>query len=125
MAEVIKLVQGDDLPGVGFTIRDANRAADGQELDKKDSETWRPVDLTGATVSAIVSLAGENRQTDTVVVFVATPSAGEVVLHLNDCTFLENPGQYGCEITVEFPLGQQTVYDLLTFDVRERIKNAS
>ena len=121
MAATIRLVQGDDLPGVSFTIRDANRAAEGRELDRKDSDTWRPVDLTDAVVTAVVSPIGENRQIDTVLVSVVTPLQGEVALHLNDCTFLENPGQYECEITVNFTFGQQTVYDTLTFDVRERI----
>ena len=121
MASVVRLVQSDDLPGVSFTIRDANRAADGQEVDKKDSDTWRPVDLTGATVSAVVSDAGANIQIDVVAVHVLNAVAGEVILYLNDCVFVNKAGRYDCEVTVGFPIGQQTVYDMLTFDVRERI----
>lgn len=121
MAATIRLVQGDDLPSVSFTIRDANRAAEGQELDKKDSDTWRPVDLTGAIVSAVVSDAGANTQIDVVVVHVFDAVAGEVVLYLNDCVFVNKAGRYDCEVTVSFPIGQQTVYDMLSFDVRERI----
>ena len=121
MAATIRLVQGDDLPCVSFTIRDANRAADGQELDKKDSDTWRPVDLTGAIVSAVVSDAGVNIQKDVAVVHVLDAAAGEVILYLNDCVFVNKAGRYDCEVTVSFPIGQQTVYDMLSFDVRERI----
>ena len=121
MAATIRLVQGDDLPCVSFTIRDANRAADGQELDKKDSDTWRPVDLTGAIVSAVVSDAGANIQKDVVVVRVLDAAAGEVILCFNDCVFVTKAGRYDCEVTVSFPIGQQTVYDMLSFDVRERI----
>ena len=121
MASTIRLVQGDDLPGVSFTIRDASRAAEGQELDKKDSDTWRPVDLTGATVSAVVSDAGVNVQIDVVATRVLNAVAGEVILYLNDCVFVNKAGRYSCEVTVGFPIGQQTVYDMLTFDVRERI----
>jgi len=124
MAYVVRLVQSDDLPGVSFMIRDASRAAEGQELDKKDSDTWRPVDLTGATVSAVVSDAGANVQIDVVAVHVLNAAAGEVILYLNDCVFVNKAGRYDCEVTVIFPTGQQTVYDMLSFDVRERI-NAS
>lgn len=125
MSNVIKLVQSDDLPGISFTIRDANTAADGAILDKKDPLTWRPVDLTGATVSAAISEAGVNKQVDTAFVAVVDAPAGEVVLHLNDCTFLDVPGQYDCEVTVDFQIGQQTVYDMLTLDVRERVNAPS
>ena len=124
MAATIRLVQGDDLPRVSFTIRDANRAVDGQELDKKDSDTWRPVDLTGAIVSAVVSASGSNVQIDAVAAHVLDAAAGEVILYLNDCVFINKAGRYDCEVTVAFSIGQQTVYDRLVFDVRERI-NAS
>lgn len=124
MASTIRLVQGDDLPRVSFTIRDANRAAEGQELDKKDSDTWRPVDLTGAIVSAVVSASGSNVQIDVVDAYVLDAAAGEVILYLDDCVFINKAGRYDCEVTVAFSIGQQTVYDRLVFDVRERI-NAS
>lgn len=125
MGTVIKLVQGDDLPAVSFTIRDAHSAAYGMVLDKKDPDTWAPVDLTGATVTGVVSKAGENRQIDVVAVYVTAPSVGCVIVHLSDCSFISTVGEYECEVTVLFPLGQQTVYDMLTFDVRERINASS
>ena len=121
MASTIRLVQGDDLPLVSFTIRDANRAVDGQELDKKDSDTWRPVNLTGAIVSAVVSASGSNAQIDAVAAHVLDAAAGEVILYLHDCVFINKAGRYDCEVTVVFSKGQQTVYDVLVFDVRERV----
>lgn len=121
MSSIVKLVQSDDLPSVSFSIKDANRAAEGMVLDRKDPETWRPVDLTGAVVSAAVSDAGSNKQIDVVEVYVISPLTGEVMLYLNNCTFIGKAGLYDCEVTVDFPIGQQTVYDMLTFDVRERI----
>lgn len=121
MSNIVKLVQSDDLPSVSFSIKDANRAAEGMVLDRKDPDTWRPVDLTGAVVSAAVSDAGSNKQIDVVEVYVISPLTGEVMLYLNDCTFISKAGLYDCEITVDFSIGQQTVYDMLTFDVRERI----
>ena len=125
MSSVIRLVKSDDLPGISFFIRDSNRAADGKILDKKDPSTWRPVNITGCALSGTVSNAGEFKQIDTVLVVPINAPLGEVNLHLDDCTFLDNAGQYDCEITVQFPAGQQTVYDMLTFDVRERINAPS
>lgn len=121
MSTTIKLVQGDDLPGVSFTIRDASRAAEGQELDKKDSDTWRPVDLSCAYVSAAIAESGGNVQIDAAEVVVMDSTAGEVMIHFNDCTFLDKAGVYDCEVTVTFSEGQQTVYEVLVLDVRERI----
>ena len=49
-SETIKLVTGDTEPMLTITLRDANTAAPGQTLDENDSNTWAPIDLTGATV---------------------------------------------------------------------------
>lgn len=121
MGNVIKLVQSDDLPGISFCIRDSSRAANGTSLDKKDPSTWCPVNLTEASVIATISRAGVNKQIDTARVVVITPEAGEVLINLNDCTFLDEPGQYDCEVSVVFSGGRQTVYDVLALDVRERV----
>lgn len=124
MASVIKLVQGDDLPGVTVVIRDANKAAAGQELDKKDPETWAEVDLTGCTVRATVSASGANTKVDDIAVF--PDGGGALVLSLVDCTFMDVVGEYDCEIAIWFPgAGQQTVYDFIKFSVRERINVSS
>lgn len=124
MASVIRLVQGDDLPGVSLTIRDSNKAAEGQELDRRDASTWAPVDVRNTSLFAVVSRIGENKQIDKVFIVPQDPQKGVVALHLDDCTFLETAGLYECEITVRFTDGQQTVYDRIEFDVKERI-NAS
>lgn len=121
MSTTIKLVQGDDLPGVTMTIRDSNLAVEGSDLDRKDTSTWRPVDLTGSYLSALVTRVGESVGIDRPFVAPVDASKGKIVLHISDCTFMENPGEYECEITVAFGGGQQTVYDRLTFEVRERI----
>ena len=121
MSNIIKLVQGDDLPGISFHIRDSNHAAEGVELDRKDPSTWRPVNLAGCTITAAVSLAGQYLQIDTIPVSVLQAPIGEVLLHLHDRPFMAKSGQYSCEVTVTFSSGQQTVYDTLTLDVRERI----
>ena len=121
MSTTIKLVQGDDLPGVTMTIRDSNLAVEGSDLDRKDSNTWRPVDLTGSYLSAAVTRVGENTRIDRPFLAMVDAAKGKIVMHLSDCTFMENPGEYECEITISFGGGQQTVYDRLTIEVRERI----
>lgn len=125
MSNIVKLVQSDDLPSVSFSIKDANRAAEGMVLDRKDPDTWRPVNLTGATVTAAVADSGSSSRVDTVECYVIDAILGEVMLYFNNCMFISEAGLYDCEITVEFALGQQTVYDMLTLDVRGRINAPS
>ena len=49
-SDTLKLVAGDTLPELTFTLRDSNTAASGQTLDPNNSATWAPIDVTGATV---------------------------------------------------------------------------
>lgn len=125
MATVIKLVQGDDLPGITFVVKDSQKAAAGQELDRKDTSTLAVVNLTGCAVSALVSKVGSFVAVEPVGCFVSNPTAGEVLVVVKNSKFLDVAGQYQVEVSVKFPEGQQTVYDLLQLDVRERIKNAT
>ena len=124
MAAVIKLVQGDDLPGITFAIKDSRKAAAGQELDSRDPSTWAIVNLTDCAVSALVSKVGSSVAIESVDCFIANHLAGEVLVVVKNAKFLDVAGEYQVEVSVQFPEGQQTVYDLLPLDVRERIKNA-
>ena len=121
MASTIRLVQGDDLPAVTFTIRDSNKAAPSSDLDRKDVTTWAPVNLVGASVSALVSVSGESSAIEPVEVVVLSPSDGDVMLLFRNTSFQSEVGSYQIEITVALPTGRQTVYDMLFVDVRERI----
>lgn len=122
MATVVRVVQGDDLPGITLAIRDSSRAAAGQELDARDEATWAPVDLTGCVASSAVSRLGENTKIDEAAVFIEPGVEGKVVVSLLDCTFLLEAGEYDCELTFNFPgSGQQTVYDRIRMSVKERI----
>ena len=124
MGTVIKLVQGDDLPGITFVVKDSQKAAVGQELDRKDTSTWAAVDLTACSVSALVSKVGSFVAVEPVYCFISDAEAGEVLLVVKDSKFLDVVGEYQVEVTVLFPEGRQTVYDMIQLDVRERIKNA-
>lgn len=125
MAETIKLVQGDDLPGVLLAVRDCNTAAFGEELDKRDPSTWAVVDLTGAAVSSLVAKAGTTSSIEAVFCTIIDALNGRVLVSFQDSAFLDEAGDYIIELTVDFSNGRQTVYDMLLVNVRERIKNAS
>ena len=77
MAATIRLVQGDDLPGVSFYIRDSNKGAAGQELDRKDPSTWAPVNLAGCSLRTAISPSGENRQIDTAIIAIVDAAASQ------------------------------------------------
>lgn len=116
----VKLVQGDSLPGVKFTIRDRNTPAAGQELDPKDSSTWLVVSLAGATVSATASVVGSTDILCPVTCVVASPVKGEVILSFKDSLVVDKAGEYEVEVTVDFAGSRQTVYNLIPVSVRAR-----
>lgn len=120
MAAAIKLVQGDSLPGVKFTIKDSKKAAQGQELDGRDSDTWAVVSLDGATVVATASLRGSNVVFDNIPCVVANPSQGVVILYFKDTLVASTEGDYDIEVTVVYSGNQQTVYDFIPVSVRAR-----
>ena len=120
MAAAIKLVQGDSLPGVKFTIKDSKKAAEGQELDGRDSDTWAVVSLSGASVSATASLSGSTAVFDNIPCVAANPAQGTVILYFKDTLVAATEGDYDIEVTVAYSGNQQTVYDFIPVSVRAR-----
>ena len=53
-SSTIKLVVGDTLPVLNFTLKDSNTAASGATLDSEDSDTWAPIDLTGVQLGYVL-----------------------------------------------------------------------
>ena len=49
-SSTIKLVVGDTLPELTFTLKDSNTAASGYTLDAEDSSTWAPINLSSGAV---------------------------------------------------------------------------
>ena len=45
-SDTIKLVVGDTLPELTFTLKDSNTAAAGQTLDVENDTTWAPINLS-------------------------------------------------------------------------------
>lgn len=120
-SDTIKLVQGDNLPGIQFRIRNKKVGFEGQYLDEKDSNTWAYVDLSEASASASIREIGSDVIIDRVPLMLLDALTGSVILPLALTTFQSIEGSYELEATVSFTtLGQQTVYDFLRLNVRER-----
>lgn len=120
-ATTVALVEGDNLPGIQFKIRDRNNAPPGQFFDKKDPTTWAEVDLRNATVTIKIRPLGEPTISDEQTLTILEPLSGQVLLSLASTTFQDIPGTYEAEVTVNYDgSGQQTVYDFIRFEVRER-----
>ena len=117
----VKLVQGDSLPGVKFTIRDSNTAVSGQELDPKDPSTWAVVPLVGANVFATASYSGCTKVIGQIPCVVASSPKGEVILNFKDTAVVAEEGDYDVEVTVEYAGGgSQTIYNFIEVSVRAR-----
>ena len=118
-ASTIKLVVGDTLPELNFTLKDSNAAATGKTLDAEDSATWAPIDITGGTVKLRIREVGETTVLSTITMTITVASSGECKTIFPSGTWTAS-GTYEGEI--EFTKsngGVQTVHDLVKFVVRD------
>lgn len=117
-SETLNLVTGDTLPELTFTLRDSNTAASGQTLDPNNSNTWAPIDVSGATVKLRLRALGSSTVKSTLVCTV-TSGAGGVVATDFPAGTLDTSGTFEGEIEITFATGGiQTVYDLIKLKVR-------
>ena len=108
MADVIKLVQNDNLPEITLTLTDANS---GSAIDVSDPTTsvkvrFRAVGST--TLIATLDCVNVNSGTD-----------GKVKFWFPNNTLDVEAGAYEGEIEINFNGNKQTVYDILKFKLRE------
>ena len=118
-SDTIKLVVGDTLPELNFTLKDSNAAATGKTLDAEDSATWAPIDITGGTVKLRIREVGETTVLSTITMTITGASSGECKTIFPSGTWTAS-GTYEGEI--EFTKsngGVQTVHDLVKFVVRD------
>ena len=118
-ASTIKLVVGDTLPELNFTLKDSNAAATGKTLDAEDSATWAPIDITGGTVKLRIREVGETTVLSTITMTITGASSGACKTIFPSGTWTAS-GTYEGEI--EFTKsngGVQTVHDLVKFVVRD------
>lgn len=110
--DLIKLVQGDQLPALRFTLKDSSLG-----VPCKPS-TWPALDLTGADVTIRVI----NRATRAVVgnldVYIEDAANGTGYAEWADT--LVDAGEFDAEISISFGGKALTVYDKIPVHVREK-----
>jgi hypothetical protein len=119
-SETLSLVVGDTLPELTLTLKDKNTAASGVALDEENSDTWAPIDITGATVALRIRQLGATSLVDTLICSVTDGVNGKCATDFGVTTFA-SAGQYEGEIEITFSgsIGKQTVYDLVKFKIRD------
>tara|TARA_B100000131_G_scaffold150996_1_gene146509 strand:- start:1365 stop:1739 length:375 start_codon:yes stop_codon:yes gene_type:complete len=118
-SDTIKLVVGDTLPQLVFTLKDSNEAASGKTLDSEDSTTWAAINLSGGSVKLRIREIGSTTVLKTITMTLSDASNGQCT-----CTFPSGTwtaaGTFEGE--VEYTTsggGIQTVQDLIKFRVRD------
>ena len=118
-SQTLNYVVGDTLPELTFTFKDSNTAASGQVLDVENSDTWAPIDITGATVKLRIREIGSTTISATITPAITSGSGGTCATDFPTTAF-PSAGVYEGEIEITFSSGgKQTVNDLLKFKVRE------
>lgn len=118
-SETISLVVGDTLPELTITLKDSNKAAIGETLDETNSDTWRPINLTGCTVRMRIRELGGETVKSTLTCTVTDPTNGKVATNFPTGT-LDTAGVFEAEIEITFSSGGiQTVNDLIKLKVRD------
>ena len=118
-SETIKLVTGDTEPLLTITLRDANTAAPGQTLDENDSNTWAPIDLTGATVRLRMRAIGSTTVKSVLTMAISNGLNGVCTTNFPTGT-LDTSGTIECEVEITYPTGGiQTLQDLIKFQIRK------
>lgn len=118
-ATTIELVQGDTLPVITVTLKDSSEAATGQTLDSEDSSTFKPINLTGATVTLKIREVGTTTLSDTLTGTVTDATNGEAAFNLGSGT-LSAAGVLEGEVSYANSSAKvQTVVELIKIKVRD------
>ena len=120
-SDTLKLVVGDTLPELNFTLKDSNAAASGFTLDADDSTTWEAVNLSGGSVKLRIRKVGSAVITKTIAAtLVSNGTNGQCAITFPTGTWTEAGTFEGeLEYTKAGSGGIQTVQDLVKFKVRE------
>ena len=108
MADTIKLVKGDELPQITLTLT--------------DDVTASVVDLSVSTTT--VSVKFKKKGTNTTLSTISTTKTtdgtdGKVHFDFSGGILDVDPGEYEGEVVINYNNSIQTVYDVLTFRVRD------
>ena len=112
-SDSIKLVVGDTLPELLFTLKDSNTAAAGKTLDVEDSTTWAAVNLTGGSVKLRIRKVGTTTVLSTITGSITSAANGQVTIAFPSGTWT-TAGTFEGEIEYTTSAGGiQTVQDLI------------
>ena len=118
-SSTVKLVVGDTLPELNFTLKDSNTAASGKTLDEEDNTTWAAVNVTGGSVKLRIREVGTTTVLATITATISNPSNGICSLIFPSGTWTAS-GTYEGEIEFTKSDGNiQTVQDFIKFKVRD------
>ena len=118
-SDSIKLVVGDTLPELNFTLKDSNTAAAGKTLNVEDSTTWAAVNLTGGSVKLRIRKVGTTTVLSTITAAITSAANGEVTISFPSGTWTA-AGTFEGEIEYTTSAGGiQTVQDLIKFNLRD------
>jgi hypothetical protein len=118
-SSTVKLVVGDTLPELNFTLKDSNTAAAGKTLDADDSTTWAAINLTGSVVRFRIREVGSTSVLSTITATITSAANGEVTVAFPSGTWTTS-GTFEGEIEHTTTSGGiQTVQDLIKFQVRD------
>ena len=115
----MELVQGDTLPQIIVTLKDSSEAATGQTLDPEDSSTFKPINLTGASITLKIREIGATSLTDTLTGALTDATNGEAAFNLGAST-LASSGTFEGEVSYTNSSSKsQTVVELIKIKVRD------
>ena len=118
-SSTIKLVVGDTLPELNFTLKDSNTAAAGKPLDAEDNTTWSAINLTGSTLRFRIREVGSTSVLSTITATITSAANGQVTVAFPNSTWT-TAGTFEGEIEHTTSGGcVQTVQDLIKFQVRD------
>ena len=118
-SSTIKLVVGDTLPELNFTLKDSNTAAAVKTLDPDDNTTWAAVNLTGSTIRFRIREVGSTSVLSTITGTITNAANGQVAVAFPSGTWTTS-GTFEGEIEQTTSSGGiQTVQDLIKFQVRD------
>ena len=118
-SSTVKLVVGDTLPELNFTLKDSNTAASGKTLDEEDNTTWAAVNLTGGSVKLRIREVGTTSVLSTITATIVSAANGTCSLIFPSGTWTSS-GTYEGEIEFTKSDGNiQTVQDFVKFKVRD------
>jgi len=108
MADIIKLVKGDELPQITLTLT--------------DDISGSAIDLSASTTSVSIKfkLKGSSTTLSTISTLKLTDgSDGKIYFNFAGGVLDVDPGEYEGEIVIDYNGSIQTVYDTLNFRVRD------